>query len=297
MKSKLIFLLSLMVSLFSFGQETYKSVLKEGATKWLYFFPQDACMIGEVIAYGDTIINQMTYKKLWEGSMGSYSIQPSEFINENWNDYTFFKRKLNGYIRQSDDASKLYLFAETENVEYLMLDMNLKVGDEFSAPEEFPRSRRVKNIFYKNGLKIIDLDGMLFIEGVGATINLFQSVGIPEAMGSYLICFRNNTLFYNESAQLNDTYTICACLWNNLNEINADKYDIKKSSESIEISFGESGFRTWEMFDIYGRKIQKSEIVNQQIIQIPISDLISGIYFLRIYNSWTNERTSVKIII
>lgn len=294
MKTKLIFVFCLLLSLLSFGQGTYKSFIHSGVTKWLYYSPQDACMKDEVDAYGDTVINQLTYKKLWN----IFFNPPFPYINVNqqWRDYTQFSGLTNTFLRQSSDSSKLYLFDGTNNVEYLIVDMNLKVGDEFI----FPKLGRaiVVNVFYNNNLKNIQFDlvnipyGIGFIEGLGLSKH-FKSLLVD--IGGYppdnlLVCYSNNSYFYS-------IMNACACIDTKVQVVNADKYILKRQLNLIEISFEESAQRTYELYDIYGRGIQKSTIVNQQSISIPITDLRSGIYLLRIYNLDSQEYMSLKIIL
>lgn len=294
MKTKLILLFCLLISLLSFGQVTYKSFIHSGVTKWLYYSSQDGCFFDEVDAYGDTVINQLTYKKLW--SINFVPQPPYINANQQWRDYTQFTGLANIFIRQSSDSSRLYLFDGTDNIEYLIADMNLKVGDEFIFPKL--GSGTVVNVFYNNGLKNIQFNmnsqwnGLTFIEGVGLNKHfkslLTNSGGYPP--DNYLICYSNNSYFFN-------THSICGCVDTKIEDIKTDKYKIKRQSNLIEISFDGIAQRTWEVFDIYGRGMQKSSIANQQSIQIPITGFSSGIYLLRIYNLDNREYKSLKIII
>lgn len=289
MKTKLILVFCLLISLLSFGQGNYKSFIHSGITKWLYYSPQDGCMIEEVDAYGDTIINQITYKKLWD----IYFVPQPPYINVNqqWRDYSQFVGLTNFFIRQSNDSSKLYLLDGNNNVEYLVADMNLKVGDEFIFPKL--GSDTVESIIYENGLKRILFknfnaawDNLAFIEGIGINRNFFRLM----AYGSYptiLVCYSNSSFFFNTQA--------CGCIDTKIEEIDADTYKIKKLSDLVEISFDRIAQRTWEVFDIYGRGMQKSSGVNQQSIQLPITGFRRGIYLLRIYNLDNKEYRSLKI--
>jgi len=249
-------------------------------------------MIEEVDAYGDTIINQITYKKLWD----IYFVPQPPYVNVNqlWRDYNQFTGLTNTFIRQSSDSSKLYLFDGTDNIEYLIADMNLKVGDEFVFPKL--GSDTVASIVYENGLKRILFknfnaawDNLTFIEGIGINRNFFRLM----AYGGYptiLICYSNSSYFSNK-----DGYT-CGCTDTKIEEIDADTYKIMKLSDLIEIIFDKAAQRTWEVFDIYGRVIRKSSSVNQQSIQIPISNFRRGIYLLRIYNHDNKKYKSLKVI-
>ncbi|MFZ4724268.1 MAG: T9SS type A sorting domain-containing protein [Paludibacter sp.] len=292
MKTKLLFLYIFLFSLWSFGQGTYKSFIHTGITKWLYDSPQDGCLKDEIDAYEDTIINQLTYKKLW--STYFRPSPPYVNVNQQWRDYNTFTSMRNAFIRQSNDSSKLYLFDGTNNVEHLIVDMNLKVGDEFVFPFG---SDTVASILYKDGLKNIlfkrmnaTWEKLTFIESVGQNFHLLSAMKNFAFPPNVLICYSNISYFYN-------TFSICGCVENKIEVVNTDQYKIKRLSELIEISFDEPAQRTYELYDIYGKGVQKSEIINQQSIQIPISGFISGIYLLRIYNLGNKEYKSLKIII
>jgi len=58
MRTLVILLSGLLISLLSYGQGRYKSFIHSGVTKWLYYSPQDGCMMDEVDSFGDTVINQ-----------------------------------------------------------------------------------------------------------------------------------------------------------------------------------------------------------------------------------------------
>jgi hypothetical protein len=292
MKTKLIFVFCLLLSLLSFGQGTYKSFIHSGVTKWLYYSPQDGCSMSEVDAYSDTIINQLTYKKLWD----TYFVAQPPYVNVNqqWRDYSQFSNLTNFFIRQSDDSAKLYLLDGTNNIEYLIADMNLKVGDEFIFP--ILGSDTVASIIYENGLKKILFktlkaawDELTLIEGVGVNRDLYRLIMGYGEYASILICYSNNSYFFNL-----DNYT-CACIDTKTKDISTNKYQIKKLSDLIEISFDRIAQRSWEVFDIHGREVQKSSITSKQSIQIPIFDLRNGIYLLRIYNLDNKEYESLKI--
>jgi len=294
MKMKLILSICSLVSLLTFGQGTYKSFIHSGVTKWLYYSPQDACGMNEIAAYGDTIINQLAYKKLWLSN--NYWIHPPySDINQQWKDNNELSYMINAFVRQNSDSSKLYFLDGNKNVEYLIVDMNLNVGDEFTLPEF--GSDTVKNIFYENGLKIIEFkepkwglvgSKLTFIESIGLNwdfTTIYANYGFPHK----LICYSNSLYFFNS-----DSYA-CGCVETKTKDINTDKYEIKKLPNLIEISFVETAQRTWEIIDIYGRRIQKSEIINNNSIQIPITEFRSGIYLLRIYNLDNKEYKSLKI--
>lgn len=291
MKTKIFLLITLLVSLHSFGQETYKSFINDGITKWLYFSPQDGCLMDEIDAYGDTIINQLNYKKLW--SVLFNPEPPYLNVNQQWREYSQFNTSRNAFIRQSNDSSKLYLYDGINNVEYLISDMNLKVGDEFIFPIYGPDT--VENIIYKDGLKNIQFKyrqtaggKFTFIESVGHNLFILTGTGFSFPP-NVLICYSNSSYFFNEE------YYICACMEDKLDEIKTNKYKISKFSDLIEISFSELANMEWEMFDIYGRKILNSGYVNHQKIQLSTTNFINGIYFLRVYDKGINKFTLIKL--
>ena len=274
-------------------KEYYKSFIHPGVTKWLYHYPQDACGMVEISSFGDTIINQLTYKVLWR-SRNYWIDPPYSNINEQWRENNKLSYKANAFIRQSCDSSKLYLFDGNSNIEYLVADMNLKVGDEFEFPEI--GIALVDNVYYNDGLKIIEFNinmyppgKISFIESIGINREYFEIIRGGYS-ASLLICYQNNSYFYNYSE-----YQPCGCVISNTDEVNIDKYKITKQQDIIEVSFNEVALRTWELIDMYGRKIHSSKVVNQPKLLIPITGISKGIYFLRINDINKNESTSLKI--
>lgn len=297
MKTRLILVFCLLISMLSFGQEAYKSFIHSGVTKWLYYSPQDACLTDEIIAYGDTTINQLLYKKLWWTTANLIS-PPFENANQLWRERNELSFMINAFIRQSSDSSKLFLLDGRQNVEHLIVEMNLNVGDEFIFPNL--GSDIVESVKYKNGLKVIEFrnnmaawEKLSFVEGVGLNKNYYHLIDNQGGYATCLICYSNSSNFY--LAQL---WQYCGCVDDTkIEDIKTDKYYISKLSDIIEIRFEEIAFGACELYNIYGRKIHKSRIIGHQMIRIPISGLSNGIYFLRIYNFGNKEYTSLKILL
>jgi hypothetical protein len=297
MKSKIFLVIFFLTSIVSIGQETYKSFINPGVTKWLYFTPADACGMHENATYGDTIINQLTYKQIWR-SGNYYLFPPNTNIDQHWRDNNKLSDKINAYIRQSDDSSKLYFYNGENNTEYLITDMNLKVGDEFSYPGL--ESDTVESVIYENGLKTILFKGyhnkivfgkLIFVEGIGPNRD-FMYIFYSNRIGEHiLICYSNSIFFYH----LPDFG--CGCIIDKIDSANSNKTKVVKQADKIEISFDSEEQKSCEIFDTYGKRVFHSNNINQKVLQIPTSNLSTGIYFIKIINSGDNSFTSMKIIL
>jgi hypothetical protein len=220
-KILLIFLLLLSVNGIN-AQQQYKSCL-DGVARWsmLYEFPDFPPHSIEIFTYGDTIINEIAYKNIREEYFSDF-----EETDINWRnhipvpDLSDFSR-VNDYLRESDDASLLYILYSDNSVktEYLISDLNLQEGDEFQYPEIWRGlalfgSATVDSVYIENGLKHIRFNetflqpgkegsteqALTFIEGVGPNVGFFPLQGWQT-----LNCFQNQSMFYkNES-------TFCPC--------------------------------------------------------------------------------------
>jgi hypothetical protein len=159
------------------AQTRYKQCLDEGMVKWsiLDYHIIDAGLVStEWIAFGDTLINDKNYKKIY--LMPDFENASED--NENWkNQYPddLADRQPNEYVylRESEDASKLYLYDAYAEREYLMSDMNLQPGDTLYAYQGMAGGNyAVDSVYAENDLKRIRLFSgaygpLIFTEGVG----------------------------------------------------------------------------------------------------------------------------------
>jgi hypothetical protein len=302
MKTKLIYFAVILLTLQINAQEaeTYKSFLHSGVVKWLYFVPTDACGLYEISAYGDTIINQFEYKKLWSSfNYGSY--QNDSNLNQQWLTNNNLFTEKNMFLRQSSDSSKLYLFDASENVEYLIADMSLKVGDEFNFPGI--GNQVVESVNYDKGLKIIHFrknhslyaGELIFVESIGPNVNFIFADENDDSnynlLGSIMLCYSRYSYLY-----VKPTY-ICGCLANKAQEVAKSQLHYRLVDNNIEIKLNELSSKYWEMFDFSGKVVRRSGLTNESLLRISTTGLNRGIYLLRLYDMEKDKSYTLKVLL
>jgi hypothetical protein len=312
-KIKYIFILLLLFSIKITAQQQYRSCLDGEMIKWsvlteIFDWPQFSI---EIIAYGDTVINETAYKKVMEKELSGFAFEES---NTNWRNYIpdLSNETPDHYIRESDDASQLYIFF-WDNREYLITDLNLQVGDEFPVPEIwrsliYESSLTVDSVYTENGLKHVRLDhtfqvwdlesgqvehSLTFIEGIGPNIGPFIVwCDLPPIVN----CFQNRSLFYKNElisypcgykGQVDAIQTVSS----------NDDYVLQLEDNQIKIHFSKAENRQISIYDISGRLQYDQSLFPQKELIIPIALFPKGIYLLKIYSKDNNQINVYKIIL
>jgi hypothetical protein len=288
--------------------QPYQRCLDGGIVRWSMLDYHEICGSGiistEFIAWGDTLINNISYKKMHYTGEIDISVEES---NENWKryipDWNIWNRFYweHYYIRESADASKLYLYNTYEDEEYLISDISLQKGDEFYY---FNQSYIVDSVYIQNERKHVRMnreiwspinggDSLIFIEGVGP--NIWQLYPWEIESGS-LNCFQNQTSFYKyEKADYPCGYfsmpDAIESVYKNKN------YDILIQKDKVKILFPSSEDREIFIYDIHGLLHYTGRSNRQQEIIVPAAHYAKGIYLLKILNKNTNQMNINKIIL
>ena len=320
MKTKLILLFCMQISLLSFGQGNYKSVFGNGLAKWSILVENESPLSDEWQTYGDSIINQLKYKKVYGLNRFSPSISSSIPVNNQWRTYIPFSthdKYLPIFLRESEDKSKIYFFDSERKEEYLIADFNLQKGDTFYLPKYAILSPFysyqntpfdiVDSVYYKNGLKHVQfgtiklksyspIEKFTFIEGVGSNAGVMYAWdNHPFAgWGALLNCFSNDSLFYKNS---NINFDCGYIGYNDIKENHNIDFKINYSYNKIIISFEEVERRNIEIFDCQGKTIFKKNNGSTNSLEINKEALTTGIYLLKIRSSNNSLVRLVKIII
>lgn len=295
-----IFLLSML----SIHAQQYKHCLDNGFVKWslLDYHVIDAGLVStELVAYGDTLINNLTYKKIHISYFDSQNIEES---NTNWKNYTptLFNLWKSLYIRESDDGSKLYVFNTKEDKEYLISDLNLQKGDKFQLfePSVFEETT-VDSVYVMDNLKHVRLNKMLygsvpltFIESIGP--NIWYTY--PYSQTGIVNCFQNQSIFYK--SEFKDGDRSCPCgymtpLTARTNEIIGNDYKLIVKGKTIEIISSLENETGVSIYDINGSLLYKNSF-RQQTIDISTNFFAKGVYILKI-DSQDGKRIITKKLI
>jgi hypothetical protein len=300
---KLVLLLGLcgMLGMGLHAQAPYKPCL-DGEARW--------SILCEMLDYGkfsldlvtdeDTTINNKPYKKI----MTMFSWEPT-FYN--------FADK---YIRETEDASRLYVYDERTGQEYRISDLNMKVGDTY-IPSKYlytavnnwslPEKLTVDSVYLKDGLKHIQFDYTIppfyelasskvtFIESIGPNVGLWTTsdtwCGWQE-----LNCFHNQSLPYkNENMCYPCGYQVPSDAIPAI--ASEEDYTIRSNENGIEINRMTDADVQISIYDIYGKRCYSIDFAAGKIIAIPTASFPRGVYLLRILYEKQNKTSVRKIVL
>ena len=327
---KLILLLS--ISLLGTGflsaEREFQSVLNNGMARWsmvsLGFTSSDAFEI--IVTDNDTLINDVLYRKIY------YNFFPRCFADHtDWQNYIpdvnndrNIMPHCNLFIRESEDASRLYIFDMEKNTEIVVFDLNLEVGDEFVFILPWwwgwgfyngKTAAYVDSVFIKDGLKHISFDRylwsginnymkLMFIEGVGPNIGI--TTQISSMTGHSMVnCFSNDVLFYRYERRItlqSDFFYYhpfsCGCsLGSNVFEIDRENCNVWLESGNLIIACKEIQNAQVSIYSVLGRYCFSGSFSGLQQISIPTTHLPRGVYTLRVRDKDTNRVYAGRIIL
>ncbi len=229
---------------------------------------------------GDTIINAMTYHKIFQSGYISASCPPPGY--NYYNNYE-------GAIRQDVLLKKVFFILPSNANEELLYDFNLGIGDtlqpSINTPPDYNYISSIDSVLvgsqYHKRFLLNNLNDTNYaiIEGLGSTFGLFHKIVLPFESGSQLNCFNNEGNIYPVNS---------SCLFNiGIFEINKSILNIKifpnpLISESKIISDYYFKNATIIIYNSYGEEIrQVNNFIGQEIV-IHRRKLISGVYYLKI---------------
>ena len=298
------------------AQQQYKSVLNNGMARWS-FIDQLVCDAApqstEIIAYGDTTFNDVMYKKLYlDYSFYSFDAEES---NKNWKSHTpsLYYEWENHFIRESEDASKLYIYISQRDQEYLISDMNLQEGEIFQlfSPIMGTREAIVESIYFEDGLKHIQwhftnydmyyMTLFTFIESVGSNMWFVYPEGCN--WGTFgLNCFQNQETFYKNNGIIDHwDFANIPCGYRfpavEINSITENNHHVFIQKDKMEIVFNSDMNVDLFVYDVHGRLYYtENSILGQQIV-IQTTSFPKGIYILKIFNRENNQTDYMKVIL
>jgi hypothetical protein len=230
-----------------------------------------------------------------------------EESNINWKNYipNLSNQWENFFIRESEDASKLYIYDSGENEEYLISDLNLQEGDEFQFfyPGEGFHVSFVDSVYIENSLKHVQLT--FSFSHAPMTLTFIESVG-PDRWFIYpwleysdwVNCFQNQSVFYK--LEFPDWSGNCPCglfTYAAIHSISNEDYKLTVKDDNIELNFFIPESRRIAIYDISGRLYYRKEFPNENNVIIPISSFPKGVYLLKIFNKEKNQTSIHKIIL
>lgn len=206
--------------------------------------------------------------------------------------------------RMREENGRLWItYNEHLSEEILVVDMNLDVGDEFLITPH--QVARVEEVIYVNGRKVIVFDfvssswggePLKFVEGVGRNYMVFEWGG--DVARNYQSCkYDGDELVYSTT---NPLYDGCRLINTSMGEQLYKSKTVEiypnPAHHEVYISFPNSQIFPCEIsiLNLYG-KVEKTNSVTSGTITIPIGDLCSGIYVIKLVHG--NQVLTEKIVI
>ncbi len=267
----------------------YQSVLSTEKTAYnIQFEPLDALLHGKIRIQGDTTINQYAYIKTF---IEVDEWQPGE--------------KFVGFVREDISEGKLWFLNKLNYQEYLVMDLELEVGDTFATFYDSDcfisgtggTAAKVVEISTVENRKVVKLDRgfgggficdtLKFIEGVGPNATVFfQSTSLIDIGGlAFKVCrmYKDDTLSFPTISPLD----LCG-LSTHVDDVNQNiinfsilpnpnngSFILKNDKESLNTD----NSVVFKLFDITGKVVYNIHVTSFSEKVIDISHLPSGLYF------------------
>jgi hypothetical protein len=298
---KILVLFSTILTLVANGQTSYYSFPDSNAV-WnieTYYqcwggVPGPVYQFYSITFSGDTLISSQTYHKLTAPFVETYASGCSGG--------GIVLDVYKGAIRQDSTNRKVFFVPPSNNIEELLYDFNMQVGDTvkgyletFASPVDTVESIDsvlVGSTYRKRWNINLGYDIHL-IEGIGSTFGLVErSPGNGPDWAAYSItCFQQDGQpLYPETASTCELITSINSKDKFLNQINVFP---NPSEGSLTIDFGETNIKEVQLTDILGN-ILLHRVLNAQT-NFEIKELKGGTYILTLIDT-DNRRINRKII-
>ncbi len=289
---------------FVFSQD-YSPLVKEGAT-WIMYYDDDGADYWALRIEDDTIINDLTYRKLYKYDLGSELTFPLTYPIAFQNQKSF-----SGLLREDSDTKKVYGILEmntwnsflSEECDIFMVynygaeleifDFNKTVGDVFDdchlddneVGTEITTDTII-DIYGEERRVLINHYGLKFIEGVGYDDGLFQSahtwVHAGWGFGMIKYCNQNGS----DCQLITNTKEIT-------NNYNLQIYP-NPTSSIFNISIN-GDVRRIEIFDVLGNKLDVIELGKHKY-QVNDSKL-NGVFYAKFHLKNNNILTQKLLFV
>lgn len=262
--------------------QSFASIFGDSSTYWTMGWEVfDNYMVVSLRTNGDTIVRNHKYKNI---------------VDQGSNQY--------GFLREDKLNDKVWFLYRNDTNEYLVMDLNLSVGDSFLLNMPFSTSglySTVDSVYMLNNKKHIRLnskiniasrqENLTFIEGVGANAGfLFQIKNLsPSRQSHILFCsFKNNMPEYRNNLFNGDCFPIIGGITNLNKSSVAWTLFPNPFMNSTLLTFDNSKFNNCSLLiiDNLGRQVEIIENITTGQVTIGKNNLTNGFYiFQLIYDS------------
>lgn len=239
---------------------------------------------------GDTVINGITYHKLFHSNTSTITSENSKCIGgirEDSQKRIWVSNLKNSIINYS---------YSNKNGEIMLYDFSLQVGDTIWAKKDFPNMGHGENLvikridslqIYKSIRKVFSFEKypwIKWIEGIGNVQGLIFPYGeltTGGGLNSKLICMHHNdSLMF-----LNDASSSCIPQFVIDNVELLPNPDIKVYPNPVAngiVNFENLEFELLELFDLNGNLVRKENVKGTNCYELNLSNLPTGNYYYRL---------------
>lgn len=251
---------------------------------------------------GDTVINEMTYHKIYRSGKRYYHVSNSGSTS-------YYQNNYQGCIRE-DNLKHVYLYLNKDAQEYLLYDFNLGLGDTLSNNLYGMSMLIAFDPSIKLIVKAIDsvivggdyhkrywIDSrypLQLIEGVGSSDGLLEKFVCWPSYTSGLVCFKQDHLDAYPSGQ------VCDLVSYGIEEIASEqKIHLfpNPSNGTFAINFMDEAHENaiLRISDQLGQTVYEKKLSGDKSHQINVGKIAAGIYFLCIQSE--KQAYLMKLII
>ncbi|MBR3730550.1 MAG: T9SS type A sorting domain-containing protein [Bacteroidales bacterium] len=224
------------------------------------------------------------------GSTGYLRINTADSVHINGHDYLHaipqgFSDDFELYLREETASGRLYRYCPLfDEEEVLLCDMTLTVGDTFEYTDEWEtRQVVVESVSFENGRKVIrfalpvypwhDHDALTFREGI------FPN-NYPIGFMDYYYCENNLLCEYKDGEQVfeNPEYNTCYIDETSVQEQDQQQVSLCPNPAKENVLIKGIELAEVQVYNALGQLVKTV----QNAYEINVSDLLEGIYLLRI---------------
>ena len=236
--------------------------------------------------YGDTVINEKEYKKMY------ISLKENPIFPHDWSLHSFMREDENKKVWQLKSSYWGDLWEE------LLYDFSLEIGDTVQSAancyvivediaDEIMHNGDVRKVFRFSKNCFYEDDDYSFImedywvEGIGSNYGLLIPFGSELTGGFYeLLCFHENDglIFFNEEYKTCYKSSVGINTYDNRINIFPNPTTNVFNIENID----NLNIRAISIFNIQGQMIRQYDINSTQL---DVSNISSGLYFIKIFTS------------
>lgn len=266
--------------------QVYESLFGVDSTRWNITIVHSGLL--QTVSYvteGDTVLNGQDYTKI--GTINQYAYR--------------------GYLRQNTTHSKAWFIGHSDTTEYLVMDLDLNVGDSmyFNIPYE-EQFYKVDSVYYLNNRKHIQFDfpteylGYPYFTLIEGLVSNLGFTFVDEYAG--VVAETNLLCAYKDGIQIFDIGEPCYMQSTSTNEISS-KLNLKVFPNPVDdymnIEFLEVQVKNYTMYlmDLTGKVLQSKIISSNDLTRVATNEMSAGFYYLLIYDDNNELVGREKIII